>query len=233
MTSEARRHEESWLLLPWLVNGRLAPSQRVQLEEHVRECTRCTEELGRQQLIRAALTEPERVTYAPGPSLRKLMDRIDGRPAAARGTAVSPPAQPARLAPAWRPPGLAWAASVVLATGLAVLASTAYRWSQPLYVTHTAAPSSAQVLHIAFVPSLSVSEAGALLQAVGARVVEGPDATGIFGVIPSGPPAKSASDAEPALRALAVRLRADARVRWIEPRASTTSGEPERRAPQL
>ncbi|MGH8132342.1 MAG: zf-HC2 domain-containing protein, partial [Steroidobacteraceae bacterium] len=61
-------HQESWLLLPWLANGRLDPLQRLRVEQHVRGCSRCAREVELQRLICRTLTEPERVTHAPGPS---------------------------------------------------------------------------------------------------------------------------------------------------------------------
>src|SRR5580700_7683238 len=132
MANRASRHEESWLLLPWLANGRLSLAERAALEEHLRECAACTQELAQQRLMCQVLTEPERVTYAPGPSLRKLMERIDGHtPARPQERPVSRRSAPAALAAAWRPPGLAWAASFVLAIGLAAF------WWQPRYTTHT------------------------------------------------------------------------------------------------
>ena len=97
-------HEESWLLLPWLANGRLAGAQRALVEEHLRECAACAEEAELQRHMCAALTEPERVTYAPGPSFRKLMERIDGQaPAPTRPSRpFRAPAPRARISP---PPG--------------------------------------------------------------------------------------------------------------------------------
>jgi hypothetical protein len=218
MTLEARMHEESWLLLPFLANGRLPATQRARVEEHVRECALCAQEAALQQLLCRSLTEPERVTWAPGPSFRKLMERIDGAPCPERADrAVARRPRLTARALSWRPPGLAWAASVVLATCFAVLAGTAYRWAQPLYATYTAnVQENADVLHMAFVPSLPVGEATVLLREAGARVVEGPDASGIFGVTPA---ARAASPAARAaqLRELSARLRADTRVRWIAP----------------
>jgi hypothetical protein len=132
-----------------------------------------------------------------------------------------------RAPSAWRPPGLAWAASFLLMVGLGVFASTAYRWGQPLYATYTSASAAApDVLHIAFVPSLSIADAGALLRSAGARVVEGPDAEGIFGVAPVSAERAAAGELSPEMRALAVRLRADARVRWIEPLAERQPPRP-------
>ncbi len=218
--SAAGTHREVWLLLPWLANGRLEPAERLRVEQHVRGCPECAREAQLQRLMCGALTEPERVTYAPGPSLRKLMEKIDARPGAA--AAAGEPARPAlaraaRLRAAWRPPGLAWAASFVLAVGLTAFAATAYRWSEPLYTTRTETPpATAAVLHVAFERTLTVAAVQEALQRAGARVVEGPDATGIVAVAPLARPG-SGADSGTALGALARRLRADARVRWVQP----------------
>jgi hypothetical protein len=231
--TDACSHQDAWLSLPWLANGRLSGTERLRVEEHVRGCTLCTREVAMQRRLCDVLTEPERVTYAPGPSFRKLMDRIDGR---APVTLVEP--RVARLRPfaarrsaAWRPPGLAWAASFLLLVGFVGLAATTYRWSQPRYTTYTSAPqTSTAVLHVAFVPSLSIAEVGDALHSAGARVVEGPDGTGIFGVTPAAA-SPNAADASPELQALAARLRADSRVRWIEPLSGAAAADTLQRGP--
>jgi Putative zinc-finger len=223
MTASGSRHEECWLLLPWLANGRLPAAERARVEEHVRECEQCAREVAWQRLACQALAEPDRVTYAPGPSFRKLLERIDGR----RGARRERPA--ARVRRLWRPPGLAWAASFLLLVTVAALAPTAYRWSEPLYATHTApAPLTADVLHIAFDRSLSIGEVEELLRSAGARVVEGPGTSGILGVAPVAAAPRRAGDGagvSPQMRALAARLRSDARVRWVEPLAASDPPE--------
>ena len=213
--SPAYSHEESWLMLPWLVNGRLDGAERIRLEQHVRGCGECTREVELQRLLRRTLTEPERVTYAPGPSFRRLMERIDAEPPQ-RAAASAPAMRAVSARAAWRPPGLAWAASFVLCVTLGTFAVTAWHWSQPAFHTATA-PVAAEpgVLEIAFDRSLPIGEAEQLLLSAGARVVEGPDASGVFGVAPVAPAASADSAAQ--LRALAERLRADPRVRWIQP----------------
>jgi hypothetical protein len=238
MMPSSSRHEESWLLLPWLANGRLPAGEGARVEEHVRECELCTREVAWQRLACQALAEPDRVTYTPGPSFRKLLERIDGRPAApAERPSARPPRLRAALA-AWRPPGLAWAASFVLLVGVAALSGFAYRWSQPLYATHTASTApTPDVLHIAFERSLSIGEVEELLRSAGARVVEGPGTTGIFGVAPVAAVPRRTADpyvVSPQMRALAARLRADARVRWVEPLAVSAApeGAPRTRAPE-
>jgi hypothetical protein len=235
--TEVCSHQDAWLLLPWLANGRLSVAERMRVEEHARGCALCTREITLQLRLCDVLTEPERVTYAPGPSFRKLIDRIDGRAPPAPAPATAEPRAPrprpfARRGSAWRPPGLAWAASFLLLFGFVGLAATTYRWSQPRYITHSAPPSSesAAVLHVAFLSSLSIAEVGDALRSAGARVVEGPDASGIVGVAPVAASAESAV-ASRELRALAARLHADARVRWVQPFAVPESAEPSQHGP--
>jgi hypothetical protein len=246
---ERSRHEEVWLLLPWLANGRLAGAEREMAEEHVRRCGDCERELEVQHLMCGAFTEPDRVTYAPGPSLRKLMDRIDSDSGALEPENRKVPARPDRLATGtriggslaarlghvslWRPPGLAWAASFLLMFGITGIMVTAYHWSEPAYITRSDASAvTPNVLHIALERSIPIGEVEELLHMGGARIVEGPGNTGILGVTPVGVVSgqTSASSANKQLRALAARLRTDPRVLWVQPLAE--EGTPaDRRAP--
>jgi hypothetical protein len=211
-TQDIDRHEEVWLLLPWLANGRVTEAERAQAEQHVRGCALCSRELSLERRLCQALASPDRITYAPGPSFRKLLKRIDGAPASASAAAPRLPVAPwwQGAVSLWRPPGLAWAATFVLGIGLA--AGLAYRAAVPTagrYVVHTdPRPAEHSVLHIAFDRKLTIGEVEELLRKNGARVVEGPGETGIFGVRP---------DEEQAMRALATKLRTDPRVRWVEP----------------
>src|SRR5579863_7072660 len=112
MANDTPQHAATWLLLPWLANGRLPAHERAGAEQHVAGCAACARELALQRRMCEALAEPDRVTWAPGPSFRKLLDRIDGHAdTAQRAPALA--ARPARVMPrvrhAWRPPGLAWA----------------------------------------------------------------------------------------------------------------------------
>jgi hypothetical protein len=239
VTGHSITHEEAWLSLPWLANGRLSQAERDKLEQHVRNCAACREELALQRNFCNALTEPDRVTYAPGPSFRKLMDRIDGaaEPGAADigGSAAAKSTERANVAPLarqsdsrvrlWRPPGLAWAAGFVLAIGLTGALTSMYESSQLKYRTYTDSVASApNVLHIAFDRSVTVGEAEEALRSTGARIVEGPDSTGVFGVAPT---AVATGDVVPGhmsqeMHLLSTRLRADPRVRWVEPVADAT-----------
>ena len=129
ITQSRNAHEDCWLVLPWLANGRLGLNERALAEEHVRTCSACAAELERQYLLCAALTEPERVTHAPGPGFRKLMERIDGAATARPPERIVPRVRTLRpvLAATWRPPGLAWAATFLFALGVGILTPTFYQ----------------------------------------------------------------------------------------------------------
>jgi len=96
-TDDPASHEEAWLVLPWLASGRLSQPERDKIEPHVRACATCREELAFQRLLCNALGEPDRVTYAPGPSFRKLMERIDG--SGAQASPLGIPSLAARSSP--------------------------------------------------------------------------------------------------------------------------------------
>ncbi len=232
-------HDGIWLLLPWLANGRLSGEQRERAEEHVRVCGQCANELAVQRRLCDALSAPETVTYAPGPSFRKLLERIDGPSAQAprgdstRGESARAGA-PSRVTAfvarnrgklrggstaLWRPPGLAWAASFILMVAMTGLVTIAYRWSESRYatVTNPTDLSSPVVVHIAFDRRLTIGEVEELLRADGAHVVESSGTTGVFAIAPVTRPAERAASAERRLQDLATRLRTDPRVRWVEP----------------
>jgi len=232
-TGDPALHQEAWLALPWLANGRLSQAARENIEPHVRGCSACREELALQRLLCNALTEPDRVTYAPGPSFRKLMERIDGAMPQARKAGEQPRASATLLrarsrrwssanVSLWRPPGLAWAASFVLMLGVAGVFITVNRPPQaleaPLYRTHTDPANAApNVLHIAFYGTVTIGGAEEALRSTGAHIVEGPDSVGIFGVAPGVNRKATPQQTGQALRVLAARLHADPRVRWVEP----------------
>jgi hypothetical protein len=231
---ERTLHEEVWLLLPWLASGRLSAEENEMAEEHVRHCSACERELALQGRLCDAFTQPDRVIYAPGPSFRKLMDRIDSESGASKVRSVPRGRQPSLISrlgrvSLWRPPGLAWAASFLILFGITGMMVTAYRWSQPTYVTHTQASSvDPNVLHIALDRSLPIGEVEELLRASGARIVEGPGNTGILGVTPIGivPGQTTATSANKQLRAISARLRADPRVLWVQPLADEGTPAP-------
>ena len=118
--------------------------------------------------------------------------------------------------------------SFVLAIGLTGALTSVYKSSHPMYETRTdASRGTPNVLHIAFDRSVTVGEAVEALRSTGARIVEGPD-NGIFGITPNVVATGEAipEHASREMHLLSARLRADPRVRWVEPiPGDGTSGE--------
>jgi hypothetical protein len=227
-TGDPVSHEEAWLALPWLANGRISQVERDKVEPHVRTCSACRQELAFQRLLCNILAEPDRVSYAPGPSFRKLLHRIDGVTSQRRKTPTRAVADRPRSEGGagslhvswWRPPGLAWAASFILLVGLTGIVGALYQSSQPTYTTRTdTARIESNVLHIAFDRSVTIGEAEEALRSSNAHIVEGPDSTGVFGVSPGISDSRKITPrrASQELSVLSARLRADPRVRWVEP----------------
>lgn len=228
-TGDPVSHEQAWLTLPWLANGRISQVERDKVEPHVRTCAACRDELAFQRLLCNILAEPDRVTYAPGPSFRKLMHRIDGTKSQRhkrRERAAALPEHPGSkgnssfLGSLWRPPGLAWAASFILLVGMTGIVGAIYQASHPAYTTRTDTTHvESNVLHIAFDRSVTIGEAEEALRSTNAHIVEGPDSTGVFGVSPGISDSRKVTPkrASQELRVLSARLRADPRVRWVEP----------------
>lgn len=227
-------HREVWMLLPWMATGRLSGAQRELVQGHLDDCASCREELSLQNVIQGALNEPDTVIYAPGPSFRKLLARIDRAEDGADGRETTPRGWRRWLerlghVSLWRAPGPAWAASFLLACAGAGATYTAYHWSRPDFRTATdAAAESPNVLHIALDRSLRIGEVEELLRDGGARIVEGPGNTGILGVVPANliPGQTTPARANRQLRALAARLRADPRVLWVQPLSDEDLSEP-------
>lgn len=221
-------HQEVWMLLPWMATGRLSGAQRDLVQRHLDDCASCREELSLQNVIQGALSEPDTVIYAPGPSFRKLLARIDreedpeSQREAPRRTWTGNWLNRLGQVSLWRAPGPAWAASFLIVCASAGAAYTAYHWSRPAFRTATdATTDSPNILHIALDRSLRMGEVEELLRDGGARIVEGPGNTGILGVVPANviPGKTTAGIANQQLRALSARLRSDPRVLWVQPLA--------------
>jgi hypothetical protein len=114
--------------------------------------------------------------------------------------------------------------------------TTVYHSSQMSYTTRSDPPPpqpyvAPNVLHISFNHSVTIGEAEEALRSNGARVVEGPDSSGIIGVAPDALDKSAAERANQALRLLSERLRADPRVRWVEPVPGANTSVPPPRGP--
>lgn len=203
-------HDEAARLLPWFVNGTLAPTDEQYVELHLKTCTACRGDAAGLTLLRTAMRSPGQVEHAPHAGLHKLLKRIDG------GVSTAAPAAVHR-----RQPGsmVRWltGAVVLQSMALAVMGTTALRSherDEAAYRTLTAAPAlpAKASLRVVFLPSLTLAELQLLLSSHGLTVVAGPSEAGLYSLSLRDPQATAGEHA-----AVLSRLRADARVRFAEP----------------
>lgn len=168
-------HEQAQHLLPWYVNGTLEADEAAMVEAHLAECADCRADLAAEQVLsREVAALPLDIEHA----WSTLSDRID---------AAGPPcrlAEPVsflrrKVAMGWALGGpLAAAAAVAFAVAVVPGApSPAGKTYRALGSVPTAAPGNALVM---FRPDTRDSDLRAALTRAGARVVDGPTATGAY-----------------------------------------------------
>ncbi len=219
-------HGECWNLLPWIANESAAAKEVARVEEHLRGCRECQEELEFQRRLRNAIRSEEAVVLAPQTSLQKLMQRIDApagmddedmddesEPSSAKGVAL-PRREPAR----WS----RWLAVAAAVQGIAITGLLAALWSQshetltaPRYsglVESGKAMTHRPVIRVVFAGNVALDEMNRVVRSVDAQIVAGPSEAGVYTL---GFAAGSAD--EPDISKTLAHLRADSRVKFAEP----------------
>jgi len=173
-------HRNADALLPWFVNETLSDDERASVDRHLRDCARCRREVeALRQLQAFCRSAPARIDATPGP--RNVNDRVS---AASRRGFIRPWLQPLlehwRRAPQWT----RWVIATEFA-GVVVLAAFAgahddestapYRTLGALSRT-----SPSATIAVVFMPDITESEMRRIVQAVGARIVDGPTSTDAY-----------------------------------------------------
>lgn len=216
-------HGECWNLLPWIANESAAAKEVARVEEHLRGCRECQEELDFQRQLRDAIRSEEAVVLAPQTSLQKLMQRIDTvadmddeeHEAAAPAEVVAlPRREPVR----WS----RWLGIAAAVQGIAITGLLAALWSQsPETLTaprYTGLSESGKamthrpVIRVVFTGNVALDDMNRVVRAVDAQIVAGPTEAGVYTL---GFAAGSAD--EPGINKVLEQLRADSRVRFAEP----------------
>lgn len=204
-----------WRLLPWLANGTLEGSELERVLDHLKHSPRCREELLFLSELRYAVEmASSRALEVPEDRLTGLMERIEAHERTRDGGGRRTTDAPAG--------GSSAALSVLAQAALVVLLAGALWWlvparsqsEQPRFQTLSAAESPAHASwRLRLIPEDGLSEADLrqLVLDVGAEIVAGPTAAGVYtlGWTRQAPPAPPAEIAE--------TLRADARVALAEP----------------
>ena len=159
-------HRETQMLLPWYGRGLLPEAERAEVNAHLAGCPECAAEFAAEQNLAAELAG------LPTPSddgWSRLRERLGPRrPAPARW----------RGAPVWA----AAAAALVLAALLGLAGGLGVGGLQtPRYQTLSApAPGEAATMVVVFRPDATEADLRRLLTQAGARLVDGPTASGAY-----------------------------------------------------
>lgn len=216
--ADALSHDRAVELLPWLVNGTLAPDERDAVSEHSRNCVICRREL--EDLDALAQRAAREVAVDAGlqapPDMRRINARIDAlRERERRGTALLD-ALRHWSADRWR---LAFAVQTL------VLAAVVIAWLMPVepdaeFTTLTAPPGAVlpadrDYLRVVFDPGLDAAAIAAMLSEQGLAVAAGPSARGVYTL--EFAPAREAA----ARQGVLANLQADERVLFAQPVAGS------------
>lgn len=153
-------------LLPWLANGTLAGAELQEVEAHVATCERCRRELAWLESLRSSVAELESA-QAPGEfGLNRLLRDIRRRPQYAERRR-------------WLAPALAASLAVVALQGVML----AHFWTRSDNIAPLGREMlDADVLQIRFEPRATEADIRDALQAIGASLIDGPGALGIYRV---------------------------------------------------
>jgi hypothetical protein len=200
-------HEQAWALIPWIANESIEGDEREAALAHLSACASCRGELDAQQRLRSLMRQPGSIDYSPGPSLQKLLWRLD-EVGDARN-AMPPREQRTRPPHRW-PRWIALAQAAAIAALAVALMFQVLGRSAPLYRTVTEPRAGGAALRIVFAPDATARDMQRLLSATGAIIVDGPSPAGVYSLaLPRD------TDPEGAERA-AQRLRAAREVVFVE-----------------
>lgn len=169
-------HQKTQELLPWLVNGTLEGEEAVEVEQHLRSCPACREELESLRVMRSAYVESE---LAPGAeaALARLRPRLDEAvPASPSPDRIrAQPGRPGQM-PVWVKLALAAQFGAIFALGWGMLQPD--RTGLEYHALAASAPARpVGSLVVVFDPETPQRDVARILRQSGARIVDGPTAS--------------------------------------------------------
>ena len=172
-------------LLPWYANGTLSETEREQVAGHLETCRACRKELEEIKGLKADLTK----LYAaqPGPSpktVRLVLDAAAYDAAARRTNSISDGSWMDRVdqwlrslfTPRWVPT----LAATILIAQVGLLLWTTMPATQPRQVTTRSLDMQTARIHVVFQEAATEEQIRLLLQTVRGRIVDGPNANGLY-----------------------------------------------------
>ncbi len=228
--SDSNAHERAATQIPWLVNGTLEVTEAARLAAHLDECAQCRRDYEGQVRLFEAVRADGSLVFAAESSFQKLMERIGddadakmllGSPAPAAAVPDVPSRRRARGGAA------RWLAAAAVLEALC-LGYGAWDWHARdtvpgPYVTMTSPEPTYRDgprIRIVFRSGLSVQGLGALLQRVGAQIVDGPSGANVYTLRITG-----AGVTPRIVEQRAAALRANADVLFAEPQGLPQGSE--------
>jgi len=174
-------HQSVQDLLPWYAAGSLQEGEAARVQEHLRGCVACREDLAWQRKLLETGTPPP---AGPDPerALARLMPRLEQAPAAAGRPASQLSRLPGQLI-AWLRGHGSWQgwAIAAQAAAIAVLAVYALPHSEaPAYQALGRGQVATPDVVVVFKPEARLQDVQRILQRSGAQIVGGPTATGAY-----------------------------------------------------
>jgi hypothetical protein len=148
-------------LLPWYANDTLESAERTSVDEHLRDCERCRDEVVFLRALRRGVKAVGQ-TAAPGElGMKRLLRDIHAQPTQRQ----------------WWRPALAAAALVIVVQGVLL----GVFWPRDAGITPLGASKlDGNIVQIQFQPTATEAQIRALLQQAGATLVDGPGALGVY-----------------------------------------------------
>lgn len=148
-------------LLPWYVNETLSPAERADVEGHLRLCARCRAEVAWLRSLREHMQRLDRADVPSAFGRARVLRDIER--------------QPRRR---WLP--VALAAAIALAALPPILLVDRFGSDVPIVPLGEKRSDGGVLLQIRFVPTASEAQIRRALRDVGATLIDGPSAIGVY-----------------------------------------------------
>lgn len=181
---EGSAHDETERLLPWFVNGTLEDDELANVQQHLAQCARCQQEVETLRQLQAACVHESGTdgSVAMVPAFARLRARI------ASATARVPRPRWSDMlggwwqAAPWLRAAIAVQFGVIVLLGVWLIATpppAAYRTLGDAGAAASAVSDTGRLV-VMFDPGIDEAQLRRLLQASGARIVDGPTAAGAY-----------------------------------------------------
>ena len=182
------------LLLPWYLNGRLSAAERQEVDEHLRQCPECRDELKSLSKLAGEMKSSWENQPPPSPELRsRVLSQISKSPVASLADALE-----RRQGRAPLPQRRRRLALPALAASIIVIQFAAILWMMRAPQTEVISrgiTSGGTRIKIVFQPAAREADIRAAVGDIHGRIVDGPDAGAAYTLqLPNDSPADTARE---------------------------------------